>query len=73
MFATTFHSPAFNFAVSPSHTELENIQMDWTAKAFGLPEQFLLCNSGGGVINNSATESVFISIHAAKHRRMEEL
>lgn len=22
MFATTFHTPGFNFAVSPSHTEL---------------------------------------------------
>ena len=22
MFATTFHSPAFNYAASPSHTEL---------------------------------------------------
>jgi hypothetical protein len=38
MFATTYHTPGFNFAVSPSHTELENIQMDWTAKALGLPD-----------------------------------
>lgn len=45
--------------------------MDWVAKAFGLPEHFLLKNSGGGEVNNSATESVFISIHAAKHKKMQ--
>jgi hypothetical protein len=29
--------------------------MDWTAKALALPDDFLLDNSGGGIINNSTT------------------
>lgn len=36
-FADTFQSPAFSYSVSPSHTELENIMVDWSAKALGLP------------------------------------
>lgn len=38
-----------------------------------LPEKFLLKNSGGGIINNSATESMFVSVHAAKFKKMKEL
>ncbi len=29
IFASTFHSPGFNYNASPSHTELENITMDY--------------------------------------------
>lgn len=55
MFAVITQSPSFNYSTSPSFTELENIVVDWSAKALGLPEKFLLKNSGGGIINNSAT------------------
>lgn len=44
MFATTFQTPNFSYAVAPSFTELENTMMDWSAKAIGLPEIFLLKN-----------------------------
>ena len=44
VFGNTFHTPGFCFAVSPSHTELENVMVDWTAKALGLPQKFLLRN-----------------------------
>jgi aromatic-L-amino-acid/L-tryptophan decarboxylase len=37
MFATTFQTPNFSYAVAPSFTELENTMMDWSAKALGLP------------------------------------
>jgi hypothetical protein len=47
--------------------------MDWAAKALGLPDDFLLNNSGGGIINNSTTESVFVTVHAAKRQKMSEL
>jgi aromatic-L-amino-acid decarboxylase len=73
MFATTFQTPNFSYAVAPSWTELENTMMDWSAKALGLPERFLLRNEGGGIINNSATESIFTSAHAAKFAKMKEL
>lgn len=73
MFAVITHSPGFSYAVSPSYTELENIVVDWSAKAMGLPEKFLLKNSGGGALNNSASESIFNSVHAAKFCKMKNL
>ena len=66
MFPVISHSPNFSFATAPSWTELENIVVDWAAKALGLPEVFLLKNTGGGIIQNSATESIFNSVHTAK-------
>ena len=38
-----------------------------------LPEKFYLKNSGGGTISNTVLDAVFISIHAAKRRKMKEL
>lgn len=40
MFAVLTHSPGFTYSTSPSQTELENIVMDWSAKAMGLPDKF---------------------------------
>jgi len=37
MFAVSFHTPNFSFAVAPAFTELENVVMDWSAKVLGLP------------------------------------
>jgi aromatic-L-amino-acid decarboxylase len=37
MFSVAFHSPSFAYSVAPAFTELENIVMDWSAKALGLP------------------------------------
>ena len=39
----------------------------------GLPKKFLLEHSGGGTLNNSMTESILVSVHAAKHRKMKEI
>ncbi len=47
--------------------------MDWTAKALGLPEKFQLKGAGGGVINNSASESILVSVHMAKYKKLKEL
>lgn len=47
--------------------------VDWSVKMLGLPDKFLLNNTGGGIINNSATESMFVSVHAAKFKKMKEL
>lgn len=42
------------WSCSPACTELENIVMDWTAKLFGLSEDFYnTTNVGGGVIQVS--------------------
>jgi glutamate/tyrosine decarboxylase-like PLP-dependent enzyme len=72
MIATAFMSPSFNYAVSPSHTELENIMVDWSVQAMNLPKKFLICNTGGGVIIGSATESLFLAVHAAKISKINE-
>jgi hypothetical protein len=47
--------------------------MDWSVKLLGLPSKFLLKNSGGGIINNSTTESIFVTVHAAKCKKLKEL
>ena len=66
-------TPNFNYSVAPAWTEIENIAVDWSAKALGLPQHFLLKNSGGGIINNSASESFFNSAHIAKFAKRKEL
>ena len=73
MFHVINHTPNFNYSIAPAWTEIENIVVDWSAKAMGLPKQFLLKNSGGGIINNSATESFFNSVHIAKYAKRKEL
>ena len=45
--------------------------MDWSAKALALPEKFLLKNTGGGMIGNSASESIVVTVHAAKYRKLK--
>lgn len=40
---------------------------------FGLPDCFLLKNSGGGTIALSTTDAVYTNVHAAKIRKMKEL
>lgn len=45
--------------------------MDWSAKALGLPDKYLIKNSGGGIMNNSASESMFVSVHVAKFKKLK--
>ena len=47
--------------------------VDWTVLALGLPEKFLMKNSGGGIINTTISEGTFLAIHVAKRRKMKEL
>ena len=46
--------------------------MNWSSEALGLPEKFKIQNVGGGVINSSASNSLFLAVHAAKHRKLEQ-
>jgi len=70
MIASAFHSPGCHYFFSPSYTELENIIVDWCAQSIALPDKFLFKNGGGGIINPSATESIFTTVNAAKVRKM---
>jgi aromatic-L-amino-acid decarboxylase len=58
------------WATSPAVTELEQVVLDWLAKALGLPEAFhnLGGGTGGGVIQDTASTATFTAILAALHR-----
>jgi glutamate/tyrosine decarboxylase-like PLP-dependent enzyme len=71
LFSSAFNTPAFNYSTSPSHTELENVVINWCHGALGLPEKFKNNNSGGGVISSSSSNSVFLAVHAAKKRKLK--
>lgn len=54
-------------------TELELEMMNWLAKAFGIPEDFLSSQNspGGGIIQNTASDATFIAILAARGKAVE--
>ncbi|KIQ66150.1 amino acid decarboxylase [Kitasatospora griseola] len=57
------------WSTSPAATELEQVVVDWLAKALGLPGSFLHSGgTGGGVIQDSASSAVLVAIVAALHR-----
>src|SRR5688572_26140188 len=58
------------WATSPAVTELEQVVLDWFAKALGLPEAFdnLGGGTGGGVIQDTASTATFTAVLAALHR-----
>src|ERR1700751_279371 len=45
------------WATSPACTEVETLVLDWLVTALGLPDKFLSTNSGGGVIQDTASSS----------------
>ncbi|KAL0273790.1 UNVERIFIED_CONTAM: hypothetical protein PYX00_006383 [Menopon gallinae] len=65
----------FTWLSSPISTELEVIVMDWLGKLIGLPDEFLNCSDGkgGGIIQGSASETVFVCLLAAKQRMLKRL
>ncbi|XP_076067659.1 aromatic-L-amino-acid decarboxylase-like isoform X2 [Oratosquilla oratoria] len=66
----------FSWAASPACTELETIVLDWMGKMVGLPQDFLAFSDGskgGGVIQTSASECVFVSLLAARAHMIRQL
>ncbi|XP_018008286.1 aromatic-L-amino-acid decarboxylase [Hyalella azteca] len=66
----------FSWAASPACTELETIVLDWLGQMVGLPESFLAfpkTSKGGGVIQSSASECVFVTLLAARAHKIREL
>ncbi|KAK3735479.1 hypothetical protein QZH41_020534 [Actinostola sp. cb2023] len=71
----------FSWAVNPSSTELEIVVTEWLGKIIGLPKEFLAMNPqqgsdgerGGGVIQGSASESVLVTMLAARKATLDRL
>jgi len=56
------------WATSPACTELETHVLDWLVEMLALPEKFLSRNSGGGVIQDTASSASLCAILAARER-----
>jgi aromatic-L-amino-acid decarboxylase len=56
------------WATSPACTELESLVLDWLVPALGLPEKFLSTQSGGGVIQDTASSATLCALLAARER-----
>ena len=56
------------WATSPACTELETLALDWLVPALGLPEKFVSTNTGGGVIQDTASSAILCALLAARER-----
>jgi len=67
--ASAVSNPGFNWSVSPSVTELELITLDWTARMFGLSDDFYTTSEkGGSIILNIASEVAITVAVAAREK-----
>ncbi len=71
-------SIGFSWASGPCLTELETIVTDWWCKALGLPDFFLSKQSnpksvGGGSIQGSASEAIYVAVMAARNACLARL
>jgi len=56
------------WATSPACTELETHVLDWLVEMLGLPAKFLSSSNGGGVIQDTASNSSLCALLAARER-----
>src|SRR6266436_2229373 len=56
------------WATSPACTELETHVLDWMVPMLGLPEKFLSTNTGGGVIQDTASGASLCALLAGRER-----
>jgi aromatic-L-amino-acid decarboxylase len=56
------------WSTSPACTELETHVMDWLVAMLGLPEKFLSSNTGGGVIQDTASSAALCALLGARER-----
>ncbi|HEX7893361.1 MAG TPA: pyridoxal-dependent decarboxylase [Terriglobales bacterium] len=56
------------WATSPACTELETLVLDWLVHALALPKKFHSTESGGGVIQDTASSASLCAILAARER-----
>ncbi|KAJ1652061.1 hypothetical protein IWQ61_007514 [Dispira simplex] len=73
MYCSMLGTLGFNWIASPASTELERVMMDWIAKLIGLGEEFQSQGKGGGVIEGSASDAVFVVMVAARERMLNHI
>jgi len=56
------------WSTSPACTELETHVMDWLVSMLALPEKFRSSNTGGGVIQDTASSAALCALLAARER-----
>ncbi len=56
------------WATSPACTELETHVLDWLVEMLALPQKFLSSNTGGGVIQDTASSASLCALLAARER-----
>lgn len=56
------------WSTSPACTEVETHVLDWLVPMLGLPEKFLSSNTGGGVIQDTASSASLCALLAARER-----
>ncbi|KAJ0054592.1 hypothetical protein Pint_02140 [Pistacia integerrima] len=71
MLCTGFNSVGFNWIASPAATELEMVVMDWLANMLKLPKSFMFSGTGGGVIQNTTSESILVTLIAARDKALD--
>ena len=58
-----------SWVTSPACTELETLMLDWMQELLGLPDRFRsTSDTGGGVIQGSASEATLVAILSARFR-----
>jgi aromatic-L-amino-acid/L-tryptophan decarboxylase len=56
------------WSTSPACTEVETHVLDWLVPMLGLPDRFLSTNTGGGVIQDTASSATLCALLAARER-----
>ncbi|OMO94328.1 Pyridoxal phosphate-dependent decarboxylase [Corchorus capsularis] len=71
MLCTSFNSVGFNWLASPASTELEMTVLDWLANMLKLLKSFMFQGTGGGVIQNTTSEAMLVSLIAARDKALD--
>ncbi|KAJ2800584.1 hypothetical protein H4R21_003119, partial [Coemansia helicoidea] len=79
MYSSMFSVLGFNWICSPAATELETVVTDWLGKLIGLDKRFRAINDdgtecdGGGIIQETASDAILLSMIGGRQRVLERL
>jgi len=68
LLSSGFGAQGMLWATSPACTELETHVLDWLVDMLGLPQKFLSTNTGGGVIQDTASSASLCAMLAGRER-----